>query len=149
LKKQIFTLMIVFLVNICTILAQKDTLSGVWEGVLTVENEGQVLTEYEVAFLFSKEKDYNEGFSTIYYKNIRAILFFEAQRIDENTLNIKELRIQEASELPNGEWCIKNIFLKKHYENNTLIWKGEWNGKTSFSTCLPGKIWLKKGISRA
>ncbi len=129
--------------------AQRDTLSGLWEGVLTIEKDGKIFSEYSVFFSFSEYKDTISGISNIIYKDKSAKLFFQAKLETPKNLVIKETEIIIADVLPNGEWCIKNIILKRFFENNQVIWRGEWTGKTSFSDCPPGKIYLKRVTERA
>ena len=74
---------------------------------------------------------------------------FSAIQKNSNILEIQEVEIIKADALPNGEWCVKNIILKRFFEKNEIIWRGEWTGKTSFSSCSPGKIYLKRSIKRA
>lgn len=129
--------------------AQRDTLAGLWEGVLTIEKDGKISSEYTVFFNFSEENDSISGISNIIYKDKSAKLFFQAELKTPEILEIKETEIIRADVLPNGEWCIKNIVLHRFFENNQLVWRGEWSGKTSFSNCSPGKIYLKRSIKRA
>jgi hypothetical protein len=138
-----------FIANLSTTFAQRDTLTGFWKGVLTVEKDEQILAEYDVFFSFTEENDSIVGFSTIVYKNLAAKLSFKATRKNDDILEIKEINIIKADALSAGEWCVKNITLKRFFEKDKVVWRGEWTGKTSFSDCVPGKIYLKKAVQRA
>ncbi len=138
-----------FIVNLSSAFAQRDTLSGLWEGILTVENDEKILSRYHIFFSFSEENGSITGASTIVYQEFSAKLSFSATLKNKETLEIKELEIVKADTLPSGEWCVKNITMKRFFEKNKVIWRGEWKGKTSFSDCLPGKIYLIRAAQRA
>ena len=144
----LFLFMCFIFINPLQLIAQRDTLSGLWEGVLTIEKDGKISSEYNVFFSFIEEKDSISGISNIIYKNKSAKLFFQAKLKTLEILEIQETEIISADILPNGEWCIKNIILYRFFEKNQVIWRGEWSGKTSFSNCSPGKIYLKRSIRR-
>ena len=136
------------LANHTKIAAQRDTLSGLWEGVLTIEKDGVIAANYDVFFNFNEENDVITGTSTIVYNNMSAKISFRATQKNTKSLEIQEIEILKADVLPNGEWCVKNISLKRFFEKNEVIWRGEWIGKTSFSDCPSGKIYLKKAVKR-
>ena len=148
LNRFLFLFVCFIFTNPLQLIAQRDTLSGLWEGVLTIENGFKTFDTYTVFFNFVEEKDSISGISTIVYKGKSARLSFQAKRKTPDILEIKETEIIIADALPNAEWCIKNIILKRFFENNQVIWRGEWTGITSFSNCFPGKIYIKQSVKR-
>jgi hypothetical protein len=128
--------------------AQRDTLDGAWEGVLSIERDGKSVADYEVSFRFFEKNDSIKGISYILYKNWSASMDVVVTRLDDNTLQLKEIAIRQADTLPSGEWCIKEITLQRFWEDKKVVWRGTWSGKTTFSQCSPGKISLKK-VERA
>jgi hypothetical protein len=143
-----FLLFFIFFQNE-NIFAQKDSLAGYWEGILTVEREGDVLAEYNFALRFSEENKKIVGISYVWYQNMGANMEFEIQLLDENTIQIKETAIRKSDPLPSGEWCMKEMILHKKTDKESTYWQGEWTGKTTFSNCTPGKITVKRSVERA
>ena len=47
------------------------------------------------------------------------------------------------------EWCLKQYILLLKKVDEEWILEGHWHGKTSFMTCTPGKVVLRKGVERA
>ena len=142
-------LLCLFFVQCDNVFAQKDSLAGYWEGILTVEREGDVLAEYNFALRFSEENKEIIGVSYVWYNNLGANMALEIQLLDENTIQIKETSIKKADALPRGEWCVKEMILHKKTDKTQTYWQGEWSGKTTFSTCTPGKITVKRSVERA
>ena len=64
-------------------------------------------------------------------------------------LQLEDEKILDHLELHGMEWCIKTYQLLLKQNGDVLRLEGHWQGKTSFSTCVPGRIFLKKTVPRA
>lgn len=144
-----YLLFFLFFIQNENIFAQKDSLAGYWEGILTIEREGDIVAEYNFALRFWEENKKITGVSYVWYNNMGANMELEIQLLDENTIQIKETTIRKSDSLPRGEWCIKEMLLLKKTDKENTFWQGEWTGKTTFSTCTPGKIKVKRSVERA
>jgi hypothetical protein len=63
-----------------------------------------------------------------------------------NYLKFQETKMIEAKVSDGMEWCIKGGYLILKKEKNTYTLSGIWNGFTSFSSCIPGRIELKRVV---
>jgi hypothetical protein len=61
----------------------------------------------------------------------------------------QETAIVDSKKFEGLEWCVKRgqLLFKQDKEGWKL--EGFWQGVTEFSTCIPGKIFLKKANPRA
>ncbi len=127
--------------------AQKKV-SGLWEGKLT-QNEGSLWTEYSFKININQKKKDLTGECSVVVDKIYANMEFSG-KLDGNKLHLEETTLLKHSEREDLEWCLKVIDLTFSVKNSTEILEGTWTGRTKQGTvCIPGKIYLKKGVVRA
>ncbi len=123
-----------------SMMAQAD-FSGLWQGEIT-QMEGGYKTSYDFElYLYQKGKNV-WGRSYVKADSLYAEMEIEGSIYNGEYLKFEEQRIVSYTIIPELEWCIK----KGH-----LILKGKkisgiWEGNTSFSDCIPGRIELKRII---
>lgn len=128
--------------------AAQKKVSGLWEGKLT-QNEGSLWTEYNFKIMISQNKKDLTGECSVVVDKIYANMEF-AGKIDGNKVHLEEKTLLKHTEREDLEWCLKVIDLTFTVKNNTEVLEGTWTGRTKQGTvCIPGKIYLKKGIIRA
>ena len=126
----------------------QDELSGYWKGKITQEDGGYI-PEYSFEIQMLQLEDSITGRSYVFVDSIYAEMNLSGNIHSEIFIELKDEKIIDHEELQGMEWCIKKyqLFLKRN--EDTLYLEGHWQGETSFSTCVPGKIFLEKKIPRA
>ena len=125
----------------------QDGFSGVWKGILT-QDDGGFRSKYEFELYLIQDGDKITGRSYVYIDNIFAEMDLEGSLLNDNTIWFQETTIGYNKILPGMHWCLKNgkLTLKKSWSSQKL--EGYWEGKTPFSDCVPGKIYLQRIIPR-
>ena len=129
------------------LLAQSN-ISGQWFGTIT-QNEGGFRSKYDFELYLFQEGNKIKGRSYVYVDNIYAVMELIGELQGGQYLKFKEIKMVDFSEMEGMEWCIKQAQLFLKLEHKTMRLEGNWQGDTSFGTCIPGKIFLKKTIPRA
>jgi hypothetical protein len=145
-KHKIYLFLCIIFFQVVSVQAQGD-FGGNWEGVITMEREGKIVTSFKFVLNLIQDSSRVEGRSCVWSQDAKAI-FSVSGTIKDNQLIIKDLKAIEADSIPSGEWCLKIMQLKfiPHRKYDKL--EGTWQGKTSFSQCTPGKVALKRITSR-
>ncbi len=122
-------------------------ISGYWRGTIT-QNEGGYRSEYVLELRITQKGDSITGKSFVFVDNIFAEMDISGNFHSGIYLQLKDDRIVTHEELDGMEWCIKSyqLLLKKKGAEWRL--EGHWQGLTSFSNCIPGRVYLKKTIPR-
>lgn len=139
--------MIASLFYIMTAFSQKE-LSGYWEGTITQE-EGGFLPKYSIELFLIQKGDTIIGRSFVYVDSIFAEMDVIGELHSGIFLELRDMKILEHESIQGMEWCIKRYQLMLKQQDSVIHLEGYWQGKTSFSDCVPGKIFLKKKIPRA
>jgi hypothetical protein len=137
---------------ICTFLcypifAQSD-ISGKWLGT-TTQNEGGYRTSYDFELYLHQDGSVITGRSYVYVEKIYAEMILKGKINKNGSVDIVETKLVDYKEFEGMEWCIKNMKLNLNSSTNTWTLEGNWEGNTSFGSCIPGKIYLKKIVPRA
>jgi len=128
--------------------AQTD-LTGYWEGEIT-QFEGGYRSNYAFELLLTQKGDKIEGRSYVYVDNIFSVMKVEGKVLSDGlVLTLEDTEMVDSKVLNGMEWCIKSYYLVFKKDGETWRLDGSWMGKTSFTTCVPGKVFLKKIIPRA
>jgi len=143
--KLFFTILMIFTLNLC--LAQQN-LNGYWKGKITHEDGGYI-PEYTFELFLIQKGDSITGRSYVYVDSIYAEMNLRGQLHSGVYLEMKDELIIDHQELLGMEWCIKKYQLMLKERDSTLHLEGHWQGETSFSDCIPGRIYLKKKVPRA
>jgi len=127
---------------------QTTLLSGLWKGTIT-QNEGGYRSTYDLELYIFQDGKEISGRSYVMVDNIYAEMVIEGDVKANLYLKIRDTHILDHQEREGMEWCIKDYQLLLKREGELLRLEGLWQGSTSFSTCVPGKINLKKVSPRA
>jgi hypothetical protein len=123
-------------------------ITGRWIGTIT-QNEGGYKSEYSFEMYLRKEDGKIVGRSYVSTDKIFAEMELEGELLNDSYFRWEESKIVESDELQGMEWCLKRgqLLLKKKKD----VWRmeGFWQGSTTFSDCIPGKVYLRKTIPRA
>ena len=139
---------LIFSVFLCNIsLAQQD-LNGYWKGTITQEAGGYI-PEYSLELVLVQKGNTITGRSYVYVDSIYAEMNLSGKIHSNVIMELKDDKILEHEELQGMEWCIKKYQLILKQRDSTLLLEGHWQGETSFSKCIPGKIFLQKIVPRA
>ncbi len=127
-----------------------NEIEGNWEGIITRE-EGGKTTEFKIKVVLEQKKGKKiTGYSTVYYDKFHAKMSLKGEVLqDGEFVKYDEITLVDKDDINDAEWCIKQVALHLRKEKGQLIMDGLWQGKTSFSTCVPGRIVLKKVAPRA
>jgi len=123
-------------------------LSGLWLGKIT-QNEGGYAPDYSFEIYIKQDGKQIEGRSYVFVDDIYASFDIAGDIFSGVYLNLKDSEILENKVDQGMEWCLKKYQLVLKVKNDEIILEGYWQGKTSFSTCIPGKVYLKKTEPRA
>jgi len=123
-------------------------IGGLWKGTIT-QNKGGYRSEYTLELVLIQKGDSIQGRSYVFVDEIYAEMDIKGDFHSGVYLQIKDTEILNHEELEGMEWCIKSyqLLLKKNGGDWSL--EGHWQGNTSFSSCIPGRILLKRAIPRA
>ncbi len=126
----------------------ESPLNGFWTGVMSPEGKGY-RQSYSLQLIISEKDGVVSGYSYISVDDIYAKTVIKGKLSNNLLFTAKDMSIEEDEVGVGMEWCIKNYVLILKKEDNVWKLEGHWNGKTSFSTCTPGKVFLKKIDERA
>jgi hypothetical protein len=130
-------------------LGKDDDIEGNWEGTITRE-EGGKTTEFKIKIVLEQKKGKTiTGYSTVYYDKFHAKMSLKGEIMKGGIVKYEEIALVDKDDINDAEWCIKQVALLLRKEKGQLVMDGLWQGKTSFSTCVPGRIVLKKVAPRA
>ncbi|MFK8101222.1 MAG: hypothetical protein AB8G15_01805 [Saprospiraceae bacterium] len=125
-----------------------QNISGHWKGIITQE-EGGYRAEYKFE-LFIRIRDHKiSGRSYVFVEDLNAEMEITGTIRPNSEIYLQDIKIIGHKERPGMEWCLRQLFLFYKIENEKIILEGRWQGKTSFSTCTPGKVKLTKVDPRA
>ncbi len=133
---------------VLTGVSAQSPLIGNWEGTITVERDGEVLSSFKMLLTISSDSLEVQGQSWVWYNEKKAVFSFRG-RMEKEVLKIKDIALLEYDKLPSGEWCYKVMELRLSQSRKHAILEGLWTGNTTFSSCQPGRIMLKKIMKRA
>ncbi|MEL6863356.1 MAG: hypothetical protein AAFP19_03005 [Bacteroidota bacterium] len=122
---------------------------GYWTGTITHSEEGGYRASYTFKLKLEQKGDQITGKSYVYADDIYAVMEVKGTLYSGLYLHLKDEQITDHVEKEGMEWCMKKyqLILKK-VEGKWQL-EGHWQGDTSFSNCIPGKVFLKRGTLRA
>ncbi len=126
----------------------QDNLTGLWLGKITQE-EGGFAPDYTFEIYITQKGNKIKGRSYVYVDEIYASFDISGEVNNEIYLELKDSEILDNKVNDGMEWCLKKYQLVFKVKKGILSLEGFWQGKTSFSTCIPGKVLLKKQVPRA
>ncbi|MFK8008340.1 MAG: hypothetical protein AB8H03_18425 [Saprospiraceae bacterium] len=126
----------------------QNNLTGLWLGKITQE-EGGFAPDYTFEIYITQKGNKIKGRSYVYVDEIYASFDISGEINNEIYLELKDSDILDSKVNDGMEWCLKKYQLVFKMKNGIPCLEGFWQGKTSFSTCIPGKVFLKKQVPRA
>jgi hypothetical protein len=130
------------------LLAGQINLSGTWKGIIT-QDEGGYRSTYDFELVIRQDGNKITGRSFVKIDDIFATMELEGEFSGGVIFRFQETAIVDSKKFEGLEWCFKRgqLLFKQDKEGWKL--EGFWQGATEFSTCIPGKIFLKKANPRA
>ena len=126
----------------------QDKFDGLWTGTITQEEGGESIP-FRFELYLKQDGDRVTGRSYVFADGIYAEMELEGDIHSDFYLHFQELKIVDSEVHEGMEWCIKSGHLVLKRKGKTLRLEGAWRGKTSFSSCTPGKVLLEKEEDRA
>lgn len=126
----------------------QNNLTGLWLGKITQE-EGGYAPDYSFEIYINHDGKSIKGRSYVYVDKIYATFDISGSIHSGIYLELKDSEILDNKVNDGMEWCLKKYQLVFKVKEGVFHLEGFWQGKTSFSTCIPGKVFLKKQTPRA
>ena len=127
---------------------EKVDLTGQWKGSIT-QDPAKYKALYEFEVYLKQKGNIITGHSFVYVDSIHAQMTLRGELHSNVFFRFEELEIVDYKASMGMEWCIKKGQLILKEEKGVWKLEGFWQGNTSFSECVPGKIFLEKKIPRA
>jgi len=119
-----------------------DPLEGSWAGVLT--HPGGYRTQYTFHLDIRKTEDGYQCWSMIRVDDIYAEMQMTGTSFGDELLILEDKEMLTHEFEPGMEWCMKRYMLRLVNDDGVLKLEGDWDGGTSFGTCLPGKVSISR-----
>ena len=71
------------------------------------------------------------------------------EAMTDRLLILEDVKMRRFTTKEGMEWCVKSYQLLKGTDEKGSVLEGTWQGKTSFSSCIPGKLSLRRTVDRA
>ncbi|MCR9289128.1 MAG: hypothetical protein NXI23_17265 [Bacteroidetes bacterium] len=143
----VVTFMAVF-VPTCSF-SQENNISGLWVGYNTQESDGSYSSKYKFEIYINQKDSVVIGRTYATVGSIFAEMELVGKLIDGKYLQFQETKVIDFKAEDGMEWCIKTGILTLTKIENQWHLRGSWKGTTSFSDCIPGKVFLNKVEPRA
>lgn len=145
LMKKLIWIILLFL---CYSSFGQANLNGLWSGKITQE-EGGFAPDYTFEIYITQDGNKIKGRSYVYVDEIYASFDILGEVNNEIYLSLRDNEILDNKVNDGMEWCLKKYQLVFKIKKGISSLEGFWQGKTSFSNCIPGKVFLKKQAPRA
>lgn len=129
--------------------SQENDVSGLWVGYNTQESDGSYSSKYDFEIYLNQKGDFIFGRTYATVGKIYAEMEFIGELKDGKYLYFQETKVVDFKAEDGMEWCIKKGVLTLVKIDNQWVLRGNWQGTTSFSDCIPGKVYLNRVEPRA
>jgi hypothetical protein len=129
-------------------LSAQEDITGLWRGYNTQDAAGTYSSKYNFELYLKQNGRQIWGRSYAYIGEIYAEMEIKGTW-DGQKLVFEEIKIVNSKANEGMEWCIKKGELMLLKEGEAYRLEGNWSGNTSFSSCTPGRVFLKKIKPRA
>lgn len=136
------------LLPLLSVAQSTPSLNGFWEGTITQDENGNRIN-YKIELTLVQQGNKITGRSKVYHEEIYAVMSLEGRLNGKTFFTYRETEILDYTIRPNLEWCIKKAELILKKDGNFWLLEGLWEGTTSSGDCVPGRVYLKKGLNRA
>ena len=130
-----------------TLYTQPD-FNGLWVGYNTQDDQSSYSSKYDFEIYLHQKDDQIQGRSYATIDSLYAEMIIQG-KWDGRYLHLQEVEVVRQQADDGMEWCIKSCRLQLIYDDDGYFLEGSWTGSTSFSTCIPGRVYLKKVPPRA
>lgn len=137
----------IWIVTLTFVKEQTVDLSGRWTGIFTQDFEGRH-EEFRAEFVIRQKGKKISGKSYVYADSLRAVMELEGKLVGGTLVRFEEQKIIRKETVKGMEWCLKKGELILKMDEEPWRLEGLWEGETSFKTCTPGRVYLKKVIPR-
>lgn len=146
--KHLYSLFLLLLIFFNTPLLAQSAITGNWKGVIT-QDDGGYRTKYDFELYIYQKDNQISGRSYVYVDDIYCEMKVEGTIQGGLMIHIRETAMVDSKQIDGMEWCFKkaDLVLQKDREKYKLT--GRWEGMTSFSNCIPGRVILQKIVPRA
>ena len=124
-------------------------ITGYWSGELT-QADGGFTPSYIFSMHIKVDGDIVTGQAVVSTTDtLTATMEFTGTIHKGGYLSIQETNLVEGSKMTTYEWCLKqySLYFRTKEDDHFLV--GFWTGVSETSTCVPGKIKLKRRPDRA
>ncbi len=125
------------------LIAQCD-LTGQWKGYNTQEAKSCYSKKYDFELYLNQRGKIVSGRSYANVGNIYAEMEIIGELKEDKYFHFQETKILDFKAEAGMEWCVKKGVLMIVKDGDKLRLEGGWMGNTSFSSCIPGKVYLQK-----
>lgn len=134
---------LLFLFFLSLSLSAQEDITGLWRGYNTQEAADTYSSKYDFEMYLKQNGNQVWGRSYAYIGELYAAMEIRGTW-DGKQFTFEEVKIVDSKADEGMEWCIKKgaLTLVKEGKNHQL--EGIWSGNTTFSSCTPGKVFLKK-----
>ena len=126
----------------------QTAITGNWKGVIT-QDDGGYRSKYEFELYLYQNGDKITGRSYVYVDDIYCEMKIEGTIQGGLMVDIRETEMMDSRRIEGMEWCYKKAELVLQKERDKYKLTGRWEGITSFSNCIPGRVMLQKVVPRA
>lgn len=124
----------------------KQSPEGDWYGIIT-QDEGGYRQKYTIRLSLRLEGEELKGETYISTDDIFVRMLVIGEISSGMFISLADQEIIENKIRRDMEWCMKDYQLIFKYKSDRI--DGFWQGKTSFGTCVPGKVHLTRYIPKA
>ncbi|MEL7021937.1 MAG: hypothetical protein AAGK47_10025 [Bacteroidota bacterium] len=126
----------------------QSTISGSWKGVIT-QDDGGYRTRYDFELYLNVKDNQITGRSYVTVDDIFCEMKITGSLQEGQKVYFKEIELVDSRQTEGMEWCFKQAVLRLGVDHGKVQLSGSWEGTTSFSNCIPGKVFLQKIVPRA
>jgi hypothetical protein len=134
-------------------LSDKTNVTGHWAGTITRDEGGGKRTVFKMELDLTQKGKNITGTSYVHSeteKRTYSANMALTGKFSKFYLKYEEIKILNYDPIPDAEWCVKKCeLLYKLDKTSTPTLEGIWEGTAaSTGNCMPGRIFLQKGIPR-
>lgn len=123
-------------------------LGGYWKGKIT-QYKGGYSSEYNFELFLEIEGNKVTGRSYVSIDSIFVEMTVTGELYSGVMMRLEDGEIIDHRITPGMEWCDKTYQMIIKREKDQFVITGYWQGKTTFSNCIPGKLSLSMPSPRA
>lgn len=119
-------------------------ITGMWKGFNTQDSKTCYSKEYDFELYLKQNGNVVFGRSYANVGDIYAEMEIVGELKEDKYFYFQETKIIDFKAESGMEWCVKRGVLTIIRDGDQIRLEGTWKGNTSFSSCIPGKVYLEK-----